>query len=427
MTPANDTIIYLPPEALLADDKARNGLIKPRIERLAQSIMEHGEVLTPIDAERFEGKDGVRARITDGHYRHAAVVKLNKEHNAGITIPVRLHPPQDPIARMKRQVSFNAERQDLSPIDVGVAAKKLLEAGVARIEIRSIFKRATGKGGKAAPASNAYINMMMSFLEFPRDIRDKVHNGIIGVQAAYQLTKTPRDKWEEIIARCEREREAEIAADEAAESKFLEGIKKEEEAAAKLKALETETETAKAKFNEASKAVDEKARAEGDALAVYRTAKAAEEKKAAEEQYRVARDAAKEVMSTAEAAKKEAEKLEAKLVNLKERIAERAAKLADARKAPKKEEPVKKPVNAAQVAKAAKAAGVTNFVRLKAPEMQKAVDEWSLPGSFPMVQKIAIIINRCFAGELTPNQAYDEMGKVTGEKQPRVVKKAREA
>jgi hypothetical protein len=49
--------------------------------------------------------------------------------------------------------------------------------------------------------------------------------------------------------------------------------------------------------------------------------------------------------------------------------------------------------------------------------MRKAVADWALPGSFPKVREIALVIQDCFAGGSTPAQAYTKMAKLTGEKQ----------
>jgi len=424
METQTEVLQHVPPDALLADDNSRFGLKKPRLELMMESIMTMGEIHTPLDVEELDVPvDGKKFRIVDGHYRHGAATALTKNGTV-ILCPIRVNAPMDPAIRLKRQVSFNVQRENPSPMDMAVAIKKLLDAGVPRMEIRTIYAKSGGrKGEKVAPLSNSYLNMMMSFLDFPKAVQNLVHAGVIGVLGAYTLTRKPREKWEEIVAECVKDYEAQEEREAKDEEKYLADIKKREEEDQKLKQLAIDAEAAKAKLQELSAKVDVAAKTEGDATVLTRTAKAKEEKEKAAEALAKAKEETKVAIDAAAEAKKEADKLEAKLAKVKEAAEERAKKLEQARKdaakkakGEEKQEGKKKGIGKGEIDRASGKLGVGNLVPLNATQMRAAVDEWSLPGSFPKVAALATIVKRVFASELTPGQGYTEMGKITGEK-----------
>jgi hypothetical protein len=404
--------LAVPPSVLVGDENSRFGLKRSRIETMKVSILEMGGILVPLEVEPLEAPvNGVQYRITDGHYRHAAATELAKEYD-NILCPIIVQSSgETPVDRLKRQTAFNYEREGLSPMDIGTAAKAMMDAGLSRAEIRGVFKRSGGrKGAKVQDLSNSMLNIYMSFLEFPKDIQKKIHEGIIGAAAGYTLTKKPRDKWADIVAACEKEREEELKEEESREEKYLEDLKKQAEAEAKAAEVKKAAAEAKAKVEEAAKLKSAKVEAETQALAVLRTA-TPETKKAAEETFKAAGADAVGAVKALEEATKEAQKAEAKLQKYNEEAEARRKKLEALRKASDKPA---KPIGPAQIDKAAKKAGSTGVVKLTAGEMRIYLNEWALPGSVK-VQKIAQIILRAFDSEITSGQAYTEMLKVTGE------------
>jgi hypothetical protein len=414
------TIIMLPPESLLADANIRYALKQSRIDSLADSILEQGGVMVPLEIESSMGIHSgaelasMQWRIVDGHYRHAAVAKLNKDKSAGLELPCIPVKMTDSTQRMKRQIASAVEREELNPLDMGYAIKRLMEAKVPRQEIRQIFAVTVGK--KRVPISNSKLNMYMSFLDFPKDIRNKIQDGAIGVSGAYQLTRSSRDKWSAIVGQLEKDRDAVAAQEARDEEKFNAGEAKVAEARSKAKKLSDDLVAARRDFTEKAKAVDEFSSAESDAYKAKGASKSltGEDKKAAEEQYKLAEANTKAAVKLAGEAQKLVQKLEDKAKSADDQVETRRKALEDARKLSTKKKD--KPASRDDVAKAASKVGEGGPVPLSAPDMRKAVDEWSLPGSFDKVSEIAKIIKECFAGVTTPAQAYTKMGRVTGEK-----------
>lgn len=415
--------VMLPPDAIISDDNIRYSLLPGKLEGLQANILSVGRVHNAIEVEPTD-KDGVY-RLNKGHYRHAAVVALNKE-GAGLLLPCMVVPAGvDRVVRMKEQISENFNRNDLTPIDIGMACKRLLEEGVSRTEVRSMFSRSGGrKGSKVQDASNSFINMMMSFLELPKAAQKKIHEGEMSVAEAYQaariLKKTP-EKIDEVLAQWEKDLAEMKAAEAKDEEKYEAEVAKEAEAKKKAEDAKKELETLSVQVVESSKKVDELAKIETDTYASTKqlmTSKAeAETIKAAEAKLKEAQEATKAAIKDVETKKKEKEKLEAKLKSAAENAAERAKKLKEARdEAAKKQKKDKKAAPGGMIQKAAEKVGAdVNHVPLKLNDIKKYTDNMALPGSFPKVQAIGKALQSCWAGILTDVQLYKELAKITGE------------
>ena len=217
-------LLHLKPEQIVADSNIRFGLKQSRIDSLAADIAEKGGVIVPVEVEPI--KNGTYS-LTSGNYRHAAVTRLNRD-GAGLTIPAIIVQSAG-IERLRRQLSENTERENMSPMDEAVAITQLLGEGLTRMEIREIFTRP----GLKEPATNSFLNMRMSFLNFPKKIQNMIHSGELGVKAAYFLTREPEDKWEPILARAVKETAEETAFEGKIEAEYLASVKKEEEAKVK--------------------------------------------------------------------------------------------------------------------------------------------------------------------------------------------------
>lgn len=439
MTTTTQTVTMLPPEALLADRNARFGLKKFRVQSLADSIVDLGGVQTALKVTALPepGPHGETFRIREGHYRHAAVMQLNKS-GAGLQLPCIVEETAtEGVDRIKRQLAENLERNDMSPMDMAVAMKELLDLGLAKVDIRQIFSRPGGRKGIAMqPLSNSMLNIYVSFLEFPKDVQNKIHDGRLPVTAAMELYEKAWDdstgkldtaKSARILESAESDRQDEINKEEKLENNFLTNQQKADAAKAKAedeaKAIKAAEELA-AKAAETVKAkIDEANVAYATANAVPKADKEAKEKaleafKAKEKETKAAEKAQAEAEATAL-------KLKEKAAKNAELAAERAKKLADARK---EADAKAKTVTKEGIQKAA-AKDSGGYVALTGPQARKMLTELQLPGPYPKVQRIAAAILRAFDGITTDSQLVSELGWITGERKekPKHVKEEKPA
>jgi hypothetical protein len=325
------------------------------------------------------------------------------------------------VSRTKQQISENWDRTDMTPMDMAVAIDELLNPadgseGMKKVDIRKTFSRAGGrKGLTMQPLSNAMLNIYLDFLEFPKNIQNLIHEGKLGVGKAYKLTLRPKEEWAAIVAKAEADRDAEITAEEKMEENFLASEKKAAESEAKAKAdaeaLVNATKVAELAKQDAQAKLDAAAEAYKVAQAV--PAKDKDKKKVAEEQFKAREIEAKAAEKTSTEADKTADKLRVKTENNTKLAAERAQKLADARKAAASAPGKKLDTDSA-------AATINGGkVALKGPEMMKVAETLALPGSFPKVAMIGAALVRCYKSEITDTQLLSELGYITGERKDR--------
>jgi ParB-like chromosome segregation protein Spo0J len=322
-----ESLVHLDPAKVLADDNTRFNLSPVAVSTLKDSILEHGGVMEPVEVEALNPpSNGFTHRLTMGFMRHAAVAALNAEQNAGLLLPAIVR-NVDPTDRLKRQIAENNDRASLSPMDKSVSIKRLIDAGVDKKEVRRIFSSAGGrKGNTVQPMSNAMLNIHLRMLELPKTIQDKIHDGRVGVAAAYTLGKVPPDRRADVLERAEKDRLSQIMEEERDEKKYLEAEAKVSETADKVKAAETEVQTAKAEVTQAEANIKEKTAAFAkvkNAIAVMDTPvqksdveqlKAAEaDKKAAEKLAKEAKNKLAKALGTVKTAAELAEESKAKL------------------------------------------------------------------------------------------------------------------
>lgn len=411
-----DTLLHLDPSVVLADDNSRFNLKKSRVDALAASILESGEVLVPVEVELLHKGNGHTYRLTSGFYRHAAVTKLNAEQNAGLMLPAIARKPADSVERLRHQLFENMERENQSPMDQATAIQKLVAAGVSRAEIRRIFSRPGGrKGNQVAPASNAWINITLRFLELPKSIQEKIHDGRVGMAAAYELGKVPPDRRAAVLERAEAERMKQIEQEEKDEEKYLSAEKRAVEAETEQQEAVSAVDQAKAAISTSEAATVEKTAAlraiqKEPYLELDDKGKASlrERLKAAETDLKGAQKAEKD-------AKNDLAKVLQKATRASESAAEHKAKLDQARKAVKAGQAKKaKVVGKDDVAKAAKAEGVeTGTIPLNMSEIKQTLKDLGKMKELPKVQKIAASLTACFAGVTTPKQLAIELDQIT--------------
>lgn len=429
-TPSPDTLYQLNPATIRATNNSRYGLLETDVERMMASILTEGGVQEPVSVAVLDPPvDGFEYDLLKGFYRYEAVTRLNKD-GAGLMLPALVREPAaDALAAIRNQVTENVVRKNQSPMDTAVAISMLLEAGMPKLEVRTLYARPSGqKGAKLVPASNSWLNIHLSFLEFSKPIQKKIHEGAIGVAAAYELARVAPDKRDAVLARAEEERAAELKAEEKAEEKLLksesklaEARAKDEQAAAELKAAEEEKTAAAALLSAATTRYQEAAEAPG-----YLTMTPDEKKKVAESV-----KAAQADVKGAEKAVKDADRKLAKLQPVAESTSKAAesqkAKLAEARQAsaaPGKHGAAKKAaVGPGNVKKAAAAEGAGGVVPLNLADIRAFVKEIATPGGMPKVTAIGKAIQECVNGVTTPKDCYRALAVITGEAKGAAAKK----
>jgi hypothetical protein len=281
---------------------------------------------------------------------------------------------------------------------------------MSRIDIRTLFSRPSsrkGAKGKPEPASNAWVNMMLSFLELPKPAQDKIHNGVVGVAAAYQLTKVPKEKQSEILARAEEERQKELEREEKEEERFLTTEKKVKEQTEKVDAAKTALQVAEVKVKETSEAFDKQTNLTTELFKVFKGKhNTPKDKKAADSAFKNAEKARVACEIAATDAQKEYEKAQVAFSKLTEEKVKKVAKVTE-------ERTKKAAVKPADVTKAAKDAGASvGAVPLNASEMRKVVIEMALPTGDTSDKKLIAIgeaLRDCFAGITIPKELYKQI------------------
>lgn len=404
----SDKLLQLDPAKVRAESNIRFSLKPTSIQQMKDSIIEQGGIIVPVEVSKLEGKqeDGCTHRLNHGFIRHAALLDLNTKQDAGLTLPAIERESEEGGDRIKRQVAENNERDNMSPMDKANAIKMLLDAGTSRGEIRRIFSSSGGrKGNEVAPMSNAMLNILHRLLELPKGIQDKIHDGRVGVEAAYALGKVPPDKRAAVIERAEAARLAQLEAEEKDEERYLESERKAAEAMAKVETVakgieETEAQLAEAVANveKADAARKEVGKMEGFLdMTKEQQAAATEKVKAADADLKAA-------MSLAKKAKNELAKAHEEKKKAEEKAEAQQAVLEAARKAVKGKKKTKA-VGKADVEKAAKETGATSgAVPLNIGEIRQTLKDCIKEGVPSRVQQVAKLFKDCFDGKDTTKE-----------------------
>lgn len=408
----SNIILQLDPNTVLVDDNTRYNLKETRIQTLADSIVSQNGVIEPVEVEPLaEPKDGFLYRLTLGFYRHAAVKHLNTTQAAGLTLPAIAHITSNPTERLKRQLAENIERENQSPMDIAVAIKRLFTAGLPRIEIRGMFPGSNGtkKGARIQPMSNAKMNMYMSFLDLPKSVQEKIHQGIVGVGAAYQLTKVDKDKQVSILEKVESDRQKALEQEEKDEERFLTQQKKQEETQTKLETAKVTLQNAETKAKLTAESLEKQTALVTELFKASKGKHAtAKDKKAADSAFNEAEKVRVANEKSATEAQKEYEDAQVTYGKLTE--------VPKPKDKPKDKSKAKAPISKSEVQQAAKSTGAsTGAVPLNAAEMRKVVADMALPTGDKADDKVIAIgaaLVECFSGITTPETLYKEMRKI---------------
>lgn len=423
-----DKIIQLRPEDILADDNARFSILDVDVDKLAEDILTQGGVLMPLEVEPLDGAkkgDTPAYHLTSGHIRHRAVEKLNREQNAGLTLPVIVRPLGDSTLRLRHQVAENVVRKSLSPMDTAVAIKKLLDLNVSRTDVAVIFARVGGrKGTVLAPVSSSFINMHLNLLQLPKSVQDKINDGRVSLTAAYQLGKVAPDKRAAVLEKAEADRLKAVEDEEKDEERLAAEELKVSELQDKERRAAEALAVAEAAVKEINKITTQKAEAAAEAYrTLAKTPKA--EKKMAEEIFKKLDADAKDSEKKVFVAQKALEKLQTQASTAAELTAKKQAALEAARKAaPKASAGTKKggkvgkdAVGPSDITQAAKKLGASKEHKpLVMSQTREGIKELTLPGTFPKVKAIGEALMRFIDGVTWPKVLLEELAVITGEK-----------
>jgi ParB family chromosome partitioning protein len=414
-----DTVLYLDPADILANDNIRYDVRQGDVDRMVASIVDRGGIQEPVSVEvRTDAKAGEpRYSLIKGFIRHAAAVQMNKS-GAGVTVPALVRHTADATDRLKTQVAENVARASLSPIDTALSIQRLMEAGVSRVDIRNLFARSgSGKASSAgvSPMSNAWLNIHLGMLELPAAIIAKIHNGEVSAAAAYELSRVPAERREAVLNAALSEVEKQAKKEETDEEKYLKGEQAEAKEAEKAKALADSITAAKQEVTAAGQMVEEKKLA-------YRTVQGEEHDPTDAK----AKAAYNEKLSAAETDYKAAQKLDTKAKNklskllgqqtkaeeLKQQLADARAKGTPApavgpsavRKAAQKDKET--PAGA----KAAAAQPPSGAVALTAAQIKDGIRDMAKTDN-PIVSKVLGIFSDFCKGVLTPKLALADLEK----------------
>lgn len=419
------TIVILDPASILVDDNIRFNLKPTRINQLAELIGEAQEVLAPIEVEPYTTEDkAIKYRLTSGFYRVAAVNLLHTQHKIDIPLPAIVRETSDEIERLKHQLMEN-DRESMSPMDKATAIKKLVVAGVKKVEIRRMFASAGGrKGNEVKPLSNSMLNIYMRLLDLPKGLQDKIHAGILGVGAAYELGKADPTKRAAIVEKEEAAYLASLEREEKDEQKLLDQESKLLKAQDEVKTSVDAIESAKAEVMSADLKVTEMTAALRKVQKEPWGEKDEKEKRDLTERLKAAETDLKGAQKIAKDTKNMVAKLSEKAEAAKLQAQKRAEALEAARKAPKAPNGAKeeKPKVTAKAIKAAAGGAVP----LSLSDIREALKDFDKDGVPPKTAQIGKVFRDCFNGVSTTKELILMVGVVVGEaKLPTIAKQKR--
>lgn len=424
--PQTETIVYLDPTKIETGDNAvRYSILPANVDIMKASIVAQGKVNDPIEVTPILDGKKETGRYTPivGFTRLAAVLALNKE-GAGLKIPAIVREAGDAKARLGRQLSENVDRASLSPMDMAVSIKNLLAAGYSKPEICALFPRIGGPNGKTIkPASNAWLNMMLSFLDLSKDIRERVHDGRVNVSAAYALTKVEPEKRAAVLASIEEKRKTALEKEEKEEARLAALEEKAAKGAAGSEAKAKKLEAAEAALTVAEQAnIDAQAKVASAREALQTAGKITtadmallkpEEKKAVGEKVTAAKTDFNAALKLAAEAAKAKDAAQKKLTAIADKAEKPKAEKAEK---PAKEKAKPAPISPKDVKTAAKAVGSSAGVQpLTMAEQRQAIA--TLGGSkFKGAKAISAAVLDCFNGKLSVGSMVTAVEVATGER-----------
>lgn len=422
----NPSVLLVRPE-----ENIRHSISRPSIEKMKDDIMNSagGRIETRIVVEELSDEEkasspGKTYIVRKGNIRTLAAQELNDE-GKGVLAPITVTKFTSPLQRITRQIAENAVRRDLTPIDEAVAIKMAMDNGATRQDLMRAFSSPSQDGKRLEPASNSFLNMRLSFLEFPKDIQNRIADGRLNVRGAYLLSTYDKDSWKPMLAKIDADRKAEWDKMKAAEEKLTKNEEAALKAAQDLEELEKKAALAKdlvKSTGEAEKITATEARNAFDGFMKLAGAKKSDAKSKAEETKKAteAQHAAAQTAYTK--AKEEADKVQKKLDEAKKKAAEKAAKQAQLEEKRKKhfnQSPTHAELQSAAAATGAKGKKQDNNgpVPANIATMRFFVESLNKLSSVnqPKVKAIAEVLQAALDGKHTDGSFYKAVSIVCNE------------
>ncbi len=160
VAPTEDTLVELAIELIDVDPQIRTVFNAESIAELAGSITEHGQI-SPITVRR----DGARYRLITGERRLRAVKSLGLNTIRAI-VTTTVETPSDVTVS---QLIENLQREDMGPLEIGLAYAKLMKQEGWSAEV------AAKKTGKSA----RYVYRMISVADLPEVAQHWIEDGLL--------------------------------------------------------------------------------------------------------------------------------------------------------------------------------------------------------------------------------------------------------
>ena len=177
-------IILVGLDTLNFDTNIRTAMDEAKLQELAESIRQHGQ-LQPIQVvEGGERKDGSRSyRVVTGHRRVEAAKILGLTTIKAVRTKLRL----DEFPEV--QLIENLQRENMNAMDEAEAIKRIIDGGKTATEV-----------AKSIGKNEGFISQRVSLLRLSETIREQVREGKIPTTNAIELAKVrSHEKQEQIL------------------------------------------------------------------------------------------------------------------------------------------------------------------------------------------------------------------------------------
>ena len=169
-------------------NQPRKVFAKEKLESLAESITELGEIIDPITVEYREKEDFFR--IISGERRYRAAITVGLERLPCIIKKV------DEKRRLLLQLIANLQREDISPLEESAGIKNLMER----------FSYSQIKVAKLLNKSKSYISQIMGLERLSETAREIVQTSEVSKEVQIQASREKEpSKQQEILKKASDE------------------------------------------------------------------------------------------------------------------------------------------------------------------------------------------------------------------------------
>jgi ParB/RepB/Spo0J family partition protein len=155
-------------------------------------------IQTPLTAKPYEDEEGKKGlKLVAGYRRLYAALEFSKDHPE-FQVPVVLEKPEGDLATLILNIRENVARKDLSHIDLGHDAQRLVGLGQSKEQAAEIL-------GVSPAQVGTHIQMVT---ELDEDTQLLIHEGRLTGADALDILKLPADERKAFIAEHIAEKEA---------------------------------------------------------------------------------------------------------------------------------------------------------------------------------------------------------------------------